>query len=218
MRVTRFVPLIVAASTTLPAQTPPPPPAQPGHRSLVRVLTFAAGGILVGGWAGYVTAQVVRSDWTDTTGRGAQRLHFSLGGATLGLLAGILLGTRGGQRAVPLQPPRLPLPINRPITAHEIRSSSARTITELVHELRPQWLRERGQDIVTAIDLNGGVHATHGVIVYLNGTPLGDLSTLDEVSIDAVTGIQFLDGPAAVLRYGTGNEDGAILLTTAAGP
>jgi hypothetical protein len=43
---------------------------------------------------------------------------------------------------------------------------------------------------------------------------LGGLDTLDEVSIDAVTGVQFFDAAAAVLRWGAGNEDGAILLST----
>ena len=221
MRVTRFLlPLVLAATTGLAAQTAPTPrpTPRPGHRSPLRVLTFAAGGMLVGGWAGYVTAQIARSDWTDTAGRATQRLHFSLGGAALGLVAGIVLSTRGGWRPVAPQPPRLALPIDRPITAEEIRSSSARTITDLLRELRPQWLRIRGQDIVTAVDPNSGVHAANGVVVYLNGTPLGDLTTLDEVPIEEVTGIRFMDGPAAVLRYGTGNEDGAILLSTAAGP
>ncbi len=215
MPVTRLVvPLILASTVSVSAQTVPASSPEPAHRSLLHVLTYAAGGMLVGGWAGYVTAQVVRSDWTDTTGRATQRLRFSLGGAAFGLVTGIFLGTRGSRAVVPPRP-RLPLPINRPVTTEEIRSSNARTITELLRELRPQWLRQRG---TATISPNSSLHSARGVAVYLNGTLLGGLETLDEISIDAITGIRFLNGPAAVLRYGTGNEDGAILLTTAAGP
>ena len=209
------VPLVLAAAVPLAAQTAPV--ASPRrHQSVLHVLTFTVGGIIVGGWAGYVTAQIVRSDWQNPTGRTAQRLRFS--GAALGLVAGVLLGTRGSRAAATPQPPRLPLPLNRPITAQEIRASSARTLTELLRELRPQWLRARGQAVIPVMDPNAGVHAANGVVVYLNGTPFGDLTSLDEVPIEQVTSIQFLDGPAAVLRYGTGNQDGAILLSTAAGP
>jgi hypothetical protein len=209
--------LIVATTTPLSAQTMSAA-APRRQQSMLRVVTFAGGGILVGAWSGYVTSQVTRSDWDDPTGRGAERLRFSLGGAALGLITGVILGTRGGgDEVAPVGPPRLPLPINRPLTTDEIRTSQARTITQLLREKRPQWLRARGRDVVTAIDANTSVHGTHGIVVYLNGTPLGGLESLDEVSIDAVTGIQFMDGPAAIVRYGTGNEDGAILLTTAAG-
>ena len=219
MHVTRLAGLLILATTTpLSAQTVSTA-APRRQQSVLRVLTFAGGGVLVGAWTGYVTSQVTRSDWDDPTGRGAERLRFSLGGATLGLITGVILGTRGGPGEVaPVGPPRLPLPINRPLTADEIRSSQARTITQLLREKRPQWLRARGQDVVTAIDANTSVHGAHGIVVYLNGTPLGGLESLDEVSIDVVTGIQFMDGPSAIVRYGTGNEDGAILLTTAAGP
>jgi hypothetical protein len=211
------VPLVLAASVPLSAQTAPLS-APHRHQSFLHVAAFAAGGLILGGWTGYVTAQIVRSDWQDPTGRATQRLRFSVGGAALGLVAGVLLGTRGTRAAAAPQPPRLPLPINRPIAEQEIRRSHARTISQLLHELRPHWLRARGTDVISVLNPNAGVHAANGVVVYLNGTPFGDLTSLDEIPIEQVTGIQFLDGPAAVLRYGTGNEDGAILLSTAAGP
>jgi len=220
MRVSRLVvPLVLALTLPLSAQTEPATNQPRQHHSLLHVVGYAAGGMVIGAWGGYVVSQVTRSDWTDPAGRGAQRLRFSLSGAGLGLLAGVLLGTRGGRVAAALPgPPRLPLPINQSLTAQEIRTSQARTLTQLLRERRPQWLRMRGTDVIL-LDASGRTtHTAQGVVVYLNGTPFGDLTSLDEVPIEAVTGIQFLDGPAAVLRYGTGNEDGAILLTTAAGP
>jgi len=218
MRVCRLLlPLVLTVTLPLSAQTDPAPSPYRRHQSLLHVVGYAAGGMVLGAWGGYMASQVARSDWTDTTGRGAERLRFSLGGAALGLLAGVFLGTRGGRIVLaPPGRPRLPLPTNGPITAEQIRSSPARTLSELLRELRPRWVRERGTEILLP---NGSeLAATGGVQVYLNGTLIGGLQALDKVPIDAVTEIQFMDGQSAALRYGAAAEEGAILLTTAAGP
>jgi hypothetical protein len=218
MRASSLVVLFLfAAALPMSAQTPPADSPYRRHQSLLHVAGYAAGGMVLGAWGGYMASQIARSDWTDTTGRGMERLRFSLGGAALGLLAGIILGTRGSRIVLtPRGQPRLPLPTNGPITAEQIRSSPARTLSELLHELRPRWVRAEGTQILLP---NGAEVATRGgAEVYLNGTLLGGLETLDKVSIDTVTEIQFLDGQAAALRYGAGAEDGAILLTTAPSP
>jgi hypothetical protein len=212
-----LVGLVLAIATPLAAQTSSLT-SRSRHQSLFHVVGYLAGGLVVGAWAGYVASQVNRSDWSEPTGRGAERVRFSVAGAAFGLLSGAFLGTRGSRPAAIPQPPRLSPPLDGPITSEQIRSSSARTISELVRELRPHWLRARGPEVITILDANTGVHAANGVVVYLNGTPYGDLASLDEVPIEEVTSIRFLNGPAAVLRYGTGNEDGAILLSTAIGP
>jgi len=194
---------------------------RPGHAAL-RIVGYAVGGAIVGSWAGYVASQVTWSDWSDTTGRSAHRIRFSVGGAALGLAAGMVIGSHWTHVAptVPLEMPRLapPLP-NRPITEEEIRTSHTRTVTELIRSLRPQWLRARGRDVLQLDSLHVGQDplAAPGVRVYLNGNLLGGLDTMDEVAVDALTGASFLDSNAAVLRYGTGNEDGAILLSTRPG-
>ena len=143
--------------------------------------------------------------------------HSYVGEAAVGLLAGIFLGTRGGRIVfTPPRSPRLPRPTNGPVTPQEIRNSPARTLSELLHELRPQWVRAEGTQILLP---NGAVTAARGgVQVYLNGALIGGLQALDKVSIDAVTGIQFLSGQTAALRYGANAEDGAILLTATVGP
>ena len=88
MRVCRLVvPLLFAATLPLSAPTDSATSSFRRHQSLLHVLGYAAGGMVLGGWGGYMTSQLVRSDWTDTTGRGAERLRFSLGGAAVGLLA-----------------------------------------------------------------------------------------------------------------------------------
>jgi hypothetical protein len=210
--------LLVCGAPLARAQTDPAPP---GHFPL-RIVTYAVGGAVVGSWAGYVASQVTWSDWSDASGRTAHRMRFSVGGAALGLVAGIVMGSRRTFVAptVPLDRPRLtpPLP-NRPITEDDIRLASARTVSELIRRLRPQWLRSRGRDVLQLDSLHVGQDplAARGVRVYLNGSLMGGLDAMDQVGVDALTGASFLDSNAAVLRYGTGNEDGAILLTTRPG-
>jgi len=183
-----------------------------------RILGYALGGAVVGSWTGYMASQVTWSDWSDASGRSANRIRFSLGGAALGVAAGIVMGSHRTYVAptIPFGPPRLALPLNRPITEQDIRMSSARSVTELIRRLRPQWLRSRGRDVLQLDSLHLGHDplAAQGVRVYLNGALLGGLDAMDQVAVDALTGISFLDANAAVLRYGTGNHDGAILLTT----
>ncbi len=207
------LPLLAVAVVPVSAQTAP----QPRDHSLLHVAAYAVGGALVGGWTGYVAAQVTWSDWSDGAGRGTQRIRFSVSGAALGLLAGALIGSHHtGAAAAAVEERELAPPITtRPITAEEIRASSARTVTELLRQLRPQWLRSRGRDVVYA---NEDRLEAPGVRVYLNGGLLGGLDALDQVSVDAVTGVQFLAAAAAILRWGAGNEDGAILLTTSPTP
>lgn len=191
--------------------------AAPRHRSPLQVAAYSIGGALIGGWSGYVASQVTWSDWQNGAGRRAQRIRFSVIGAGVGLLAGTLIGGRHTQAspAPPWRSPAAPPVSSRPITAEEIRASSARTVTDLVRQLRPQWLRSRGDDMVHA---NADPVAVHGRRVYLNGSLLGGMDALDQVSVYALTGIELYDTAAAVLRWGAGNEDGAILLSTQPAP
>ncbi|MEJ2216954.1 MAG: hypothetical protein P8099_10095 [Gemmatimonadota bacterium] len=190
------------------------------HHSFVHTTLWAVGGAIIGGWTGFVTSQVARSDWSNASGRGAQRLRFSLVGAGLGLIGGFLVGhhapTRSPMPAGGLTPVRPPADIRGgPITEKDIRASTARSVTELVREKRPQWLLQRGVDVLHG--LSDPLSTTSGRRVYLNGQLLGGLQELDDVSIEVVTRIEFLDASAAVVRWGPGNEDGAILLTTGVG-
>ena len=187
------------------------PSSPSADHSALHVALYTVGGAIVGGWAGYVGAQVAWSDWRDAPGRSNQRLRFSVAGAAIGLVAGVLIGSHT-PAAAPSVPPAS-TPAQRAITEEEIRASAARSLSQLLRERRPQWLRSRGVDVLTPS--RDAVQAP-GVRVYLNGELLGGLDTLDEVSIDAVTRIEFLEAAAAMLRWGAGNGDGAILLRTAA--
>jgi hypothetical protein len=186
------------------------------HRSVFHVAAYAVGGTLLGAWSGYMASQISWSDWQDRAGRNSQRVRLSALGAGLGLIAGTLIGAR----RVEVGPVRQPRPavtplLSGPINEEEIRASSARTLTELLRERRPQWLRSRGVDVLQP---NIDPLESHGVRVYLNDGLLGGLETLDQVSIYSITGVQFFDTAAAILRWGAGNDDGAILLTSRATP
>lgn len=162
---------------------------------------------------GFFASQVVRSDWQNEPGRREMRTRYSVIGAGVGLLAGFVIGHHSSVKPAPglLTPGPAPGPGDAPITAEQIRASSARSIRELLREVRPRWLRSRGLDVIHE---SNEVARPRGVQVYLNNGLLGGLDTLDEVSIDTVTEIRFLDAAAATLRWGVGNEDGAILLST----
>ena len=217
LHVVFLVVLLLFAPTRLLGQTPPErvtssfaSPSPPStNRSFVHVSMYTVAGAIVGGWAGYVGAQVAWSDWRDEPGRRDQRVRFSVAGAAIGLVAGLLIGMHTPAATPTMQP--MSAPARHAITEDEIRASGARSLWQLLSEMRPQWLRSRGVDVLTP---SADPLQTSGLRVYLNGELLGGLDTLDEVSIDAVTRIEFLDASAAVLRWGAGNGDGAILLTT----
>jgi hypothetical protein len=213
------VPLLAAGVVPVSAQDVP----QPQHASLLHVAAHAAGGALLGGWSGYMVAQVSWSDWQYPAGRTAQRIRFSVTGAALGALAGVMIARSapGGAPAPGARPRVEPVTNRSSITAEEIRTSSARTPTELLRALRPQWLRSRGLDMLrvgTDSLLNEDPLTARGVRVYLNGGLLGGLEALDQVSLYTLTGVQFLGAAAATLRWGAGHNDGAILLLTSAAP
>jgi len=196
-------------------EVPAPPARWESGPSPLRIVVFGTGGALLGGWTGFVASQVVWSDWRNEPGRSAIRQRYSLIGAGVGILAGVLMGIHSSPNPIPrLGPPAPDLASpNAPITAEQIQASSARSIRELLRELRPRWLRSHGLDVLRQ---SGRPDQPRGIRVYLNNRLLGGLDSLDDISIGSVTEIRFLDAAAATLRWGAGNEDGALLLTTSA--
>ena len=93
----------------------------------------------------------------------------------------------------------------RHITADDITKSKAHNAYEIVSRHRPQWLRRRG---VSSMVLQGGIR------VYLDERKMGGIEELRDINADMIGSIQYLDGVEATLRFGTGNGDGAILIST----
>jgi len=92
------------------------------------------------------------------------------------------------------------------ISAQEIEAESdAHDAYQLVNRLRPLWLTKRG---VGSINLPSAE-----VAVYLNGMRLGGPDALRDILRTGVLEMRFLRGTDATQRFGTGHENGAILVT-----
>ena len=91
------------------------------------------------------------------------------------------------------------------ITQAEIERTAATTVLEVIERLRPNYLQTRGAISMTQKDL--------GVVVYADGTLLGDVSALSRISAADVKRIEYLSASEATQRYGTGHVHGAILIT-----
>jgi hypothetical protein len=84
--------------------------------------------------------------------------------------------------------------------AHRARFSNA---LELVQHSRAGWLRGRG---APSLMLSSPIQ------VYVNDRPFGNASRLQDVSLQDVERLVFLDASSATTRFGTGNVSGAILV------
>ncbi len=217
----RLQPLVPPASAPRTQATPPAHDAiapRSAH-SLLTTLLYGAGGAVVGGWAGFMTSQIVWSDWQRVSRPGGvNRLHYTLTGAAIGALAGALIG----HHSKPAAGPSSPFFGTRPaITTEQIEASHTRTVEELIQLLRPQWLNPRGNDIIQAVGSSALASvdppATDVVRVYLDGEPLGGPQQLAEIPTPDALRVEYYDMKAATLRWGAGHTHGAINVITARG-
>jgi len=209
----RFSPVPLARSAPVTASSPGES-ARGTRHTLLNTVLYGAGGAILGGWVGYMTSQVVWSDWQNISRPGGvNRMHYTLTGAGLGAIAGALLGHHVGAGAAP--PPgrrRTPwgdLPV---ISPQEIRASSARSAGELVRRLRPGWLSPQGTDTFGGAVVQ--TYTTEGVAVYVDGTPLGNVADLEGLPIVQVVGVEYYDLKAATERWGVGHLNAAINVLT----
>lgn len=93
------------------------------------------------------------------------------------------------------------------ITSEEIAKSSGSTALDVVRQLRSQWLITRG--VAGANDPGAG-----GIMVYVDGVRRGGLESLEQIGVEQLGQIRFLDANNATTRYGTGHPNGAIEITT----
>jgi hypothetical protein len=172
-------------------------------------LAHAVGGAIVGGFVGYVGAQVVKSDW-DKENNGSfkdQRSAWVAGGAVVGLLGSRLIGRTGPVLDVPQPgPPRRDA---LTITEREIREADVTNAYDLVHSLHREWLIPRGPQ--TLSETRG---APTKIVVYLDDVRIGGTAELRQIPVDGLTTAEFLGPARATYRYGSGHGHGAILLST----
>jgi len=97
------------------------------------------------------------------------------------------------------------------ITSTEIANSSASNAYELINRVRPNWLKR-----IAPGSLSGGVRS-QVVLVYIDGSKYGDLTSLRSLSISGLKSIQWLDAVrAGTLLPNIGSEPiaGAIVIST----
>ena len=126
------------------------------------------------------------------------------GAAALLLLCGTLAAcASGGAGRTPSRSSR------SPITREEIGDRSALDLYTLVEQLRPNWLRTRGQTSMAG---------TGGVRVAIDGTlQAGGVDVLRSLRGAQVREVSFLSGQDATTRYGLDVGAGVIAVTTERG-
>jgi hypothetical protein len=92
------------------------------------------------------------------------------------------------------------------ISEQEIQAApeASRTAFSLVEQLRPGWLASHGTSSIML--------ETAKPQVYVGGVPRGGPSALEDVDRASIKEIQHLRGIDAMQRFGTGHENGAILV------
>jgi hypothetical protein len=93
------------------------------------------------------------------------------------------------------------------IAEREIANSTAANAFELIQNLRPRWLHDRGQETF-------GLGGQSMIVVYLDGTRMGGLDSLRQISARDLATAERLNTGEATRRWGTNHPRGAIVLTT----
>ena len=97
------------------------------------------------------------------------------------------------------------------ITTEQIANSSAANAYDLIHGIRPIWLRSRGQN---TLDPSGINSANAYAAVFVDGQRYGDITSLRSMSVYEIRAIRFLSGSDATTRFGTGYPAGVIEVIT----
>ncbi|RME00407.1 MAG: hypothetical protein D6814_03585 [Calditrichaeota bacterium] len=92
------------------------------------------------------------------------------------------------------------------ITLSEIKNTSAANAFDLIRQLRPHWLRGRGQKSIL-------IKEASFPVVYVNGSQYGDINSLETISSDNITEIEFLRPSEVGTHFGMNHPGGAILIT-----
>lgn len=168
-----------------------------------RILT-SIGGAAIGAGLGYFASQLVIGDWEDEQSRKAvNRPTWAAVGGSFGLAMGFSFPLWGEGKPAHLPP----LPDHRRliITEDEMQNLGLTDAYHAVQVLRPEWVHDRGARV-------WGDVPDDGLSVYVDGTRIGNLGSLGQLSTRDIENIQFIDAPTATARWGQGNSRGAILV------
>jgi hypothetical protein len=95
------------------------------------------------------------------------------------------------------------------ITADELLEKNFNSVYEALETLRPFWLRARGPTRLTP-----GEASAPSVSIYVDNVKLGTTNELKMMSVRNIRRASFLSAPEAQMRFGVGNENGAVVLET----
>lgn len=113
------------------------------------------------------------------------------------------------------------------IVREELQGASAANAYELVQALRPQWLRERGQETIRTqkVERDNGrgrmeVATTMdepGILVYINDSKFGNVDALRDIPVTGLGSLEFVSPSKATLRWGGGHSKGVIVVHPSTG-
>jgi outer membrane cobalamin receptor len=92
------------------------------------------------------------------------------------------------------------------ITSEELAKLDVQNALDAVRRLRPNFLQTHG-GLSSSIS-----QGPQDVVVYVDNTRMGGPASLAQIPITDVKEIQYLNGPDATQRYGTGHGSGAIIV------
>ncbi len=119
--------------------------------------------------------------------------------ALLLLSAGLLAGCASARGHAPTAQSRSRL------SRAELAATNASNLYDAIAKLRPEWLTSRGPTSVTNT-------SPTLADVYMNGTMLGGIDYLRQVSVLEVSEVRFWEAGAASARFGLGHPRGVIEL------
>jgi len=90
------------------------------------------------------------------------------------------------------------------ISAEDLAKVDVSDALQAIQRLRPQFLQTRGAT---------SFQNPSELVVYVDGSRLGNVSTLRDIPANEVKEIRYLSATEATQRYGTGHASGAIVVT-----
>ncbi|HEY8832771.1 MAG TPA: hypothetical protein VIM21_09670 [Gemmatimonadaceae bacterium] len=96
------------------------------------------------------------------------------------------------------------------LTAAEIAAVNVSDLYDVIHRIRPNYLRARGNSSVDTTLPGTSVLPN----VYLDGQLLGDVSSLHNITASLVKVVHYYDPAQASIRFGTQNRSGVIEVVT----
>ena len=202
----------VTREAVLPVRLPEGSEASPAHPSL-RAAAGVGLGVVVGGYIGYFVSQVTTSDWMDleATERSSLRRRYTVSGAAVGALSGVLLRPRANHDLREAREQMIAPRTGRLLLGRaDLERSIATNAYEAIQLERPEWLKTRLR-ADTATDVRVDLSPVpRALVVYLGEERVGEADQLREVAIPEIRELRYYDSRDATRRWRISHPYGAI--------